>query len=153
MTDSGVKHDASKPDTSLLLDFSRALIAVAEISSYGAEKYTRGGWKDVPNGITRYSAAMIRHLLSEQTEDLDSDSGLSHAAMVAWNAIARLDLILREEEYAEEQAITAYEEAKERFAWEESCSYKQEGLQQEIPFTAHLGRRAKQLQTSTSDCD
>ena len=42
---------------------------------------------------------MVRHLLKEGSgERLDPDSGLMHAAHTAWGALARLELILREEE-------------------------------------------------------
>lgn len=40
---------------------------------------------------------MYRHLLAEaQGEAMDSDTGLRHAAHAAWNALARLDLMLRD---------------------------------------------------------
>lgn len=90
----GAKLDAGKADASLLLDFGLALHAVAQIGTFGAKKYTRGGWKTVPDGETRYTAAMIRHLLQEHVEKVDKDSGLLHAAHAAWNALARLQLML-----------------------------------------------------------
>jgi hypothetical protein len=78
--------------------FGKALTAVAEIGTFGARKYTRGGWQYVEGGRDRYTAALLRHLLKENYESTDPDSGLLHAAHAAWNALARLDLILREEE-------------------------------------------------------
>ena len=58
------------------------------------------GWEIVPDGIARYSDAMVRHLLAESIEGpLDSGPnglGVLHAGQVAWNAMARLELILRE---------------------------------------------------------
>jgi hypothetical protein len=39
---------------------------------------------------------MMRHLLQEPYTVRDEDSGLLHAAQVAWNALARLELKLRE---------------------------------------------------------
>ena len=93
----GAKLDAGKPDASLLLDFSHALEMVAAVGTFGAAKYTKGGWLEVPNGRARYTAALLRHLLAEgKGEDLDPESNLHHAAHTAWNALARLDLILRE---------------------------------------------------------
>lgn len=94
----GAKTDAGKPDLSLLILFGRALTAVGEVGTYGAEKYTRGGWQTVPDGINRYTAALLRHVFQEQTDRYDSDLPVLHAAQVAWNALARLELILREEE-------------------------------------------------------
>ena len=101
-TEPGAKLDSGKIDMSLLLMFSQALEAVADVGTQGAKKYTRGGWQDVPDGIDRYTAAMLRHLTKEQRETIDIDlseragRGVLHAACVAWNALARLELILRE---------------------------------------------------------
>lgn len=91
----GVKFDKEKPDTSLLMDFGPALTAVAEVASFGAKKYTRGGWKTVPEAEQRYTAALFRHLLAETSEEMDGESGYLHAAHVAWNALARLNFILK----------------------------------------------------------
>ena len=92
----GAKLDAGKPLAGTLADFGQALLAVAEVSTFGARKYTRGGWLAVPDGQARYTDAMWRHLLKEGTEAADPDSGLSHAAHAAWNALARLELAIRE---------------------------------------------------------
>jgi hypothetical protein len=94
----GAKLDAGKPDASLLLDFGRALAEVARVCTFGATKYTRGGWTHVSDGPNRYTAALLRHLLAEVRGKTDPDSGLRHAAQVAWNALARLELVLRGEE-------------------------------------------------------
>lgn len=91
----GAKLDGTKPDASLLLLFSRALLAVAEVGTFGAKKYSRGGWQYVADGYTRYTAALLRHLFASSYEDNDTDSGLLHDAQVAWNALARLELRLR----------------------------------------------------------
>lgn len=89
----GRKFDSGKPDASLLLEFPSALMEVARIGSYGAKKYDRGNWKLLKDGKTRYTAAMLRHLLLEQGESRDGE-GLLHAGCVAWNALARLEFIL-----------------------------------------------------------
>ena len=96
--EAGAKLDAGKPDASLLLMFGKALTEVAQVGTFGAQKYTRGGWQSVADGQNRYTAAALRHLLKENYEQRDPDSGLLHAAHAAWNALARLDLMLREEE-------------------------------------------------------
>lgn len=90
----GAKLDAGKIMASLLLDMGPALMAVAEIGTFGAKKYTRGGWLEVPEGYNRYTDAMIRHLLNP--DELDDDSGMLHDAHIAWNALARLTFKLRE---------------------------------------------------------
>jgi hypothetical protein len=73
--------------------FPLAMRAVAACSAYGAKKYSWDNWQDVPDGVTRYGDALVRHLMADQ--DLDEESGLPHAAHAAWNALARLELILR----------------------------------------------------------
>ncbi len=76
--------------------FARALQAVTDVGTCGARKYTPGGWVEVPDGINRYTDAMHRHLLKDATgETHDPETSLLHAAHAAWNALARLDLMLR----------------------------------------------------------
>jgi len=96
----GAKLDAGKTRLGLvLLGFARALQAVGEVGTFGARKYTDDGWVEVENGQARYTDALLRHLMSESRgEKLDPDSGLRHAAQVAWNALARLDIEIRQEE-------------------------------------------------------
>ena len=93
----GAKLDAGKNRLGLVYGgFARALSEVGLVGTYGANKYTANGWVDVPDGISRYTDAMYRHLASEATgEHYDKDTGLRHAAHAAWNALARLDLMLR----------------------------------------------------------
>lgn len=93
----GAKLDSGKVCGGLLDDFALALLAVAEVGTFGANKYSRGGWQAVPNGEQRYRDAMWRHLLKERHEERDTDSGLRHAAHRAWNALAELELCLRAE--------------------------------------------------------
>lgn len=96
----GAKVDAGKLRAGLVLGgFSRALQAVAAVGTFGANKYTDNGWMSVPNGQARYTDALFRHLLTEAAgEALDPESNLHHAAHAAWNALARLDLMIREQE-------------------------------------------------------
>ena len=91
----GAKLDAGKVQADLLEDFGLALLAVAEVATYGATKYSRGGWQHVEHGVVRYSAAKWRHALKGRYETHDRDTGLLHAAHEAWNALAKLELMLR----------------------------------------------------------
>lgn len=102
-TQPGAKLDAGKVDVlrGAIQYFPRALRAIARVSELGARKYSWKGWEAVPNGRQRYGAALTRHLLVE--DDFSTDSGpgglgeeVLHASQVAWNACARLELILRE---------------------------------------------------------
>ncbi len=96
----GAKLDAGKSRLGLVLSgFSRALQEVGKVGTYGANKYTDNGWMEVPNGISRYTDAMYRHLMKEAAGEVcDKDTELLHAAHAAWNALARLDLMLRDGE-------------------------------------------------------
>lgn len=96
----GAKLDAGKSPIrrGLLEYFPRACLAVAEVSAHGAEKYSWNGWETVPDGVNRYGDAMVRHSCKAVIEGpRDADSGLLHAAHEAWNALARLELMLRED--------------------------------------------------------
>ena len=89
----GAKHDAGKPRAGLMLsDFSRALEAVAAVTTYGAAKYSPSSWVSVPDAEPRYRDALMRHLLASITEERDEESGLSHLSHAAWNLLAILQM-------------------------------------------------------------
>ena len=93
----GAKLDAGKPRAGMVLGgFANALEEVVRVGTFGAEKYSDHGWVHVVDGEARYTDAMLRHLIKEwMGEALDPDTDLCHAAQVAWNALARLELMLR----------------------------------------------------------
>jgi hypothetical protein len=96
----GAKLDAGKPAVfrGLINYFPNACLAVAAVSTYGASKYAWKGWETVPDGFERYSDALMRHIIAESSEGpVDATTGLDHAAQVAWNAMARLELLLKEQ--------------------------------------------------------
>jgi hypothetical protein len=95
--EAGAKLDAGKVRAGLVISgFSRALTEVSRVGTFGAAKYCDDGWISVPDGQSRYTDALFRHLLAEAAgESHDPESGLLHAAHAAWNALARLDLLLR----------------------------------------------------------
>ena len=93
--EAGAKLDAGKNRAGLvILGFAHALLEVAKVGTFGANKYTDNGWMHVKDGENRYTDAMLRHLLAEQNGEIDEESGMLHAAQVAWNALARLHFIL-----------------------------------------------------------
>lgn len=101
--DSGAKLDAGKNRMGLVLgDFAEALAMVSKIGTVGANKYSDHGWVNVPNGVERYTDAMLRHYFEEASgKMLDSEltemanEDILHAGCVAWNALARLNLIIK----------------------------------------------------------
>lgn len=99
----GAKLDAGKPSVwrGLFDYFPRACLAIADVSTRGAKKYAWKGWEAVPDGEARYYDALCRHIVKESIEGLyDIGPGglgpdVLHAACIAWNANARLELLLR----------------------------------------------------------
>lgn len=98
----GAKVDAGKVFAdSILAGFPRALMAVAEVGTFGANKYSLNGWQSVEDGERRYRDAGARHRLKRQMgEEIDPDSGLDHEYHEVWNALAALELRLRKREQA-----------------------------------------------------
>ena len=98
----GAKLDAGKIDVTrgCLHYFPRSLNAVAELSTIGAKKYSWKGWESVSDGIHRYGGALGRHELRIEGDYArrDPDTNVLEATAVAWNALARLELILRQTE-------------------------------------------------------
>ena len=94
----GAKLDAGKIDMGMILSsFPRALFAVGSVGLFGAEKYSFEGWLEVDNGVHRYTSAGIRHLLQQFIEGpIDSDSKMHHLSHNAWNALAQLELYLKD---------------------------------------------------------
>jgi len=101
----GFKDDSSKPDLHLVLGgFSNALTEIGKVGTFGASKYTEYGWKFVNKGKRRYTSSMLRHYFQDTDGTLhDEDSNLLHAAHCAWNALARLELILQDLEEKNER--------------------------------------------------
>jgi hypothetical protein len=94
--DLGAKLDNGKARPGLVFNsMHNALLAVAQVGTFGAVKYTDDGWLHVLNGISRYSDACDRHRLYKAEELFDKDSGLLHQAHLAWNALAELELTIR----------------------------------------------------------
>ncbi len=91
----GAKLDAGKNRLDLVLGgFANALEAVGLVGTYGAEKYTPNGWKEVPDGVARYEDAMMRHWIEvKKGNEIDSTTMLSHRAQLIWNALAALELL------------------------------------------------------------
>jgi hypothetical protein len=83
----------------LLAKFPRACAAVAECSSFGAQKYglqpMDTGYKTVPSAEVAYSDAAVRHITAYLSgQQLDSESGRPHLAHAAWSVLAALEVHL-----------------------------------------------------------
>ena len=82
----GMKFDIGKVRFDLLLpEFEEE---VAKVLTMGAEKYEANNWQKVDDAKDRYYAALRRHLNAwRKGEKIDEESGLSHLAHVACNAM------------------------------------------------------------------
>lgn len=71
---------------------------IVEVYHFGAKKYAPNSWQNLPDGKERYRAALLRHMVEiEKGNDVDTESGLLHAAHLAWNAIAMLYFSMKEQ--------------------------------------------------------
>ena len=67
--------------------------SVCKVMTYGANKYSPNGWKTVPNGVDRYFAALMRHIVAwRKGEERDEETGLKHLEHAACNVIFLLEL-------------------------------------------------------------
>ena len=96
--EAGAKLDAGKPRVALVLKgFANALWEVSRVGTFGAEKYTPFGWKEVKDGEERYDDALMRHKLKDwMGERVDDELPVLHQAQVAWNALAKLELMVQD---------------------------------------------------------
>ena len=108
MVAKGAKFDGGKPDLDLVLGgFADALLEVGAVGTFGAKKYTRDGWQEVPHGTDRYTSAMLRHYMAEKMgEKFDPESQQLHAAHLAWNALARLSFMLKQSEEVDDRQMS-----------------------------------------------
>lgn len=96
MIEEGTKYDDGKPRLAeMIKDFAIPLTEVCSVWEFGANKYSKSNWKLVKDGETRYTNALLRHLVQEEYNEYDEESRLRHATHVAWNALARLYFILQ----------------------------------------------------------
>ncbi len=103
----GKKFDTGKSPVrkGVLEYFPRAILEVGNLSGFGAEKYDWGNWEFVEDAINRYGDAEIRHICEAAISgETDKESGLLHATHAAWNALAVLEMKLREKEAAKQLA-------------------------------------------------
>ena len=82
------KFDRDKPRFSIISDLLQELGDVNAVMEYGAIKYGRDNWKKCSHEeLTRYRDAAVRHLMASYNEATDKESGHSHMAHLACNAL------------------------------------------------------------------
>lgn len=66
---------------------------IVKILSFGAKKYAPNNWQLVEDGVERYYAALLRHIVAwRKGEEIDPDSKLPHLSHAACNIIFLLYL-------------------------------------------------------------
>ena len=95
-------YKESKADTGLKYDKGKLLMTlvqpsfvrgVAEVLTFGANKYKPNSWQTVEDAKRRYEDALYRHWLAYlDGEQVDSESGLEHLKHLACNAMFLLHL-------------------------------------------------------------
>lgn len=87
----GSKHDSGKPLMGAVPP--NALLVVAQVLTFGAEKYGRDNWRQVESAETRYLDAALRHINAYQRgEVVDPESGESHLAHAVCSLMFMLEL-------------------------------------------------------------
>jgi len=91
----GLKYDASKPRYDLLPPTS--LEWIAQVLTYGAQKYSPDNWRKVDGWRWRYFSAAMRHMWAWQRgERYDRESSLPHLAHALCCLMFMLDLDVAE---------------------------------------------------------
>ena len=91
----GLKYDEGKLRWDLLP--ISEVEEIVKVLSFGAQKYRDNSWQNVENGIERYYAALLRHIVAwRKGEEADFESGLKHLSHAATNLIFLLYLTKEE---------------------------------------------------------
>jgi hypothetical protein len=108
-SDPGAKLDAGKVRPALVMrGFAHAFWEISRVGTCGAAKYSELGFLDVEDGENRYEDAQMRHMLMRMIDgptdkeltafatELGIGTDVLHLACEAWNAMAKLELHMRE---------------------------------------------------------
>ncbi len=91
------KKDQGKLQANILFeDFPLAIKELMKVCDYGAKKYTRSSWRDVPDAFRRYMDARARHFLEFNIQEDDEETHISHLLHEAWNCIALAQMKLEQ---------------------------------------------------------
>ena len=98
----GIKYDSAKPKMNLLPP--KAIVEVAKVLTFGAEKYDAENWRKLDDLQNRYTAGALRHIFAHMDgEKLDSETGLSHMAHALCCLLFKLEIELEDGESKEEE--------------------------------------------------
>lgn len=87
----GIKHDQGKPMMGLIPP--KAELLIAEVLTFGANKYAPENWRKIESADQRYMDAAMRHINAyRQGEVFDPQSNLPHLACAATSLMFVLEL-------------------------------------------------------------
>jgi len=102
----GKKYDGGKPRMDLLPP--NAIMEVAKVLSFGAEKYAPENWRKLEDLQNRYTGASLRHVFAHMDKErLDKETHLSHLAHAICCLLFKLEIEL--EETSEEERLRGSE--------------------------------------------
>ena len=104
-TSEGIKYDSAKPKMNLLPP--KAILEVAKVLTFGAEKYDAENWRKLDDLQSRYTAGALRHIFAHMDgEKLDPETNLSHLAHAMCCLLFKLEIELEERLKEEEPRET-----------------------------------------------
>ena len=132
----GIKYDSAKPKMNLLPP--KAVMEVAKVLTFGAEKYDAENWRKLEDLQNRYTAGALRHIFAHMDgEKLDPETNLSHLAHALCCLLFKLEIELEErlkEEEPRETDSTEHTACDQSFESDilPSKSYNEAGSMQHI---------------------
>ena len=132
----GIKYDSAKPKMNLLPP--KAILEVAKVLTFGAEKYDAENWRKLDDLQNRYTAGALRHIFAHMDgEELDPETNLSHLAHALCCLLFKLEIELEErikKEESRETDSTEYTACDQSFESDilPSKSYNEAGSMQHI---------------------
>ena len=136
---SGRKYDGEKPRMYLLPP--KALTEVANVLTFGANKYDEHNWKKLDNLQNRYTGAALRHIFAHMDgEELDPETGLDHIAHALCCLLFKLEAKLqngksKEEGLRESNQLEYRESYWATFGEGWGSSYLEEGSMRNIKYS------------------
>ena len=98
----GIKYDSAKPKMNLLPP--KAILEVAKVLTFGAEKYDAENWRKLDDLQNRYTAGALRHIFAHMDgEELDPETNLSHLAHALCCLLFKLEIELENAKIEEEE--------------------------------------------------
>ena len=135
----GIKYDSAKPRMNLLPP--KAIMEVAKVLTFGAEKYDAENWRKLDDLQNRYTAGALRHIFAHMDgEQLDPETNLSHLAHALCCLLFKLEIELENAKIEEEkprEADTTEHTARDQ-SFESDRLYEADNKERSLQHIKHL---------------